>query len=179
MALALCSCAGKTLSPVQEAIVNEIKEKVSGEVSDFRFYTIGKVDSTTFRQEFEHRQKAFEARRDSDEKFLLKYTQEGKRKNAAIKQASYIKTVGILKGLDSLKRASSDILDDVAYYDYVFSGKATGAGMSIEFNETYVSITPDNVVMSMTADKKDLHKSLGRVIPGYLELMEGEEEPVE
>lgn len=172
----LVSCGQKTTDPVEEAIVKEITENLQEGFTTVKIYNYELVDSTTFRQEFEHRKKAFEARRQSDEKFLLQYSREGKRQNAAIKQKSYIKTLSIIDGLDSLEMASSAILDDVAYYDYMFNGMAKGPDSSMEFTDTYVTITPDGRVMSMTSNKKDLHKSLGRVIPGYMDIVQGESE---
>ncbi|MDO5443681.1 MAG: hypothetical protein Q4G10_08425 [Bacteroidia bacterium] len=173
------SCGQKVSDPVQEAIVKEITENLQEGFTTVKIYNCELVDSTSFRQEFEHRKKAFEARKSSDEQFLLKYSREGKRQNAAIKQESYIKTISILQGLDSLETAMSSILDETAYYDYRFSGMAKGPDSSMEFKDTYVTITPDGRVMSMTSNPKDLHKSLGRVIPGYLDLIDGEAEESE
>lgn len=177
-ALVLVSCGQKKTDPVKDAIEGYIVSELS--FPDVKFYSLEKVDSTTFRQEFEHRKKAFEARRASDEQFLLKYTRERKPKNAALKTESFKNTLRIIQGLDSLENVSSAILDNIAYYDYKFSGLAKGPDGSMDFKDTYVTITPDHKVMSMTTDIKDLHKSLGRVIPGYLELVKGaDEEPSE
>ena len=176
---ALVSCGQKVQDPVKDAIVKEITENMEEGFTNVRIYNYELVDSTSFREEFEHRKKAFEARKQSDEKFLLQYSVEGKRQNAAIKQASYIRTIGIISALDSLEAASSAILDDVAYYDYKFNGMAKGPDSSMEFTDTYVTITPDGRVMSMTSNRKDLHKSLGRVIPGYMDVVKGESEDSE
>jgi hypothetical protein len=43
----------------------------------------------------------------------------------------------------------------------------------MQFRDAYISITPDGRVISMTAERRDLHKGAGRVIPGYLELLKG------
>ena len=174
-ALVLVSCGQKKVDPVKEAVTRYIIDNSSQVIAEVRFNTFEKVDSTTFRQEFDHRKKAFEARRASDEKFVIKYMNEGKRKNAALKTESFKNTLRIIARLDSLEKVSSDILDEVAYYDYKFSGQARGKSGSTDFVDTYLTITPDLKVMSMTSNPKDLHKSLGRVIPGYLEAVEGED----
>ena len=43
----------------------------------------------------------------------------------------------------------------------------------MQFREAYISITPDGKVISMAAERRDLHKAAGRVIPGYAELLKG------
>lgn len=173
-ALVLVSCGQKKTDPAKDAIEGYILSELS--LPDVKFYSLEKVDSTTFRQEFEHRKNAFEARRSSDEQFILKYIREGKPKNAALKTESFKNTLRIIQGLDSLEKVSSAILDNIAYYDYKFSGSAKGQDGSMDFKDTYVTITSDYKVMSMTSNIKDLHKSLGRVIPGYLDLVKGTDE---
>ena len=124
----------------------------------------------------DRRKKAFTLKRDADSEFLLKYMQEGKKKNASIKSESYMNDLRILQGLDSLGKANAAILDDVAYYDYRFSATAKGKDVTMQFRDAYISITPDGRVISMTAERRDLHKSAGRVIPGYYELVKGSDE---
>ena len=177
-ALVMTACGQKTADPVQDAIELYIFDKMPELYTEVSFNTLEKVDSTTFREEFDHRKKAFEARRASDEKFILKYTGEGKPKNAALKTESYKNTLRIIEGLDSLELASSSILDEIAYYDYKFSATAKGPDGRMDFEDAYACVTPDHRVMAMTSNLKDLHKSLGRVIPGYLEIVKGEEEDI-
>ena len=175
-ALVLVSCGQKQSDPVQDAIELYIFENMPEMYTQVTFNTLEKVDSTTFREEFEHRKKAFEARLESDEKFILKYTLEKKQKNVALKTLSYKKTLRIIQALDSLEKASAGIMDDVAYYDYKFSATAKGQNARMDFEDTYATVTPDLRVMSMTTDIRDLHKSLGRAIPGYLDIVKGDEE---
>ena len=169
----LVSCGGGTPDPVHEAIRGEIMGNMSQEFSDVTINSVEKIDSTTFRQEFERRKKAFALKRDADGEFLLKYMNEGKKRNAAIKSDAYRNDLQILQGLDSLEAAHAAILDDIAYYDYRFSADAKGQGLKMQFRNAYISITPDGRVISMTAERRDLHKVAGRVIPGYLELVKG------
>lgn len=172
----LLSCGGRTPDPVHEAIKGEIMGNMSQEFTDVTIHLVEKIDSTTFRQELERRKKAFATKRDADSDLLLKYMSEGKRRNASLKSESYKKDLIILQGLDSLEAAHAAILDDVAYYDYRFNAEAKGQGLKMQFREAYISITPDGRVISMTAERRDLHKSAGRVIPGYLELVKGSDE---
>ncbi len=173
--LLLVSCSEKASDPVREAIKGEIMGNMTQEFSDVTINSVEKIDSTTYRTEFERRRKVFTIKRDSDSDFLLKYMTEGKKRNAAIKSDSYKRDLEILAGLDSLEAECAGILDDIAYYDYRFSASAKGQGVTMQFRDAYISITPDGHVVSMTAERRDLHKSTGRVIPGYVELVVGDD----
>lgn len=179
--LLTAGCGTGTPDPVHEAIKAEISGNMPQKFTDVRIYTVEKIDSSTFRQELDRRKALFVTRRASDEKFILKYNSEGKVKNAARKLESFKKDLQILRDLDSLEVSIADILDDIAYYDYVFSAQASGPDGKMEFRDSYAAITPDMQVIGMTAQKKDLHKGLGKVIPGYLKIVKGEEDetPVE
>ena len=174
--LLLFSCGGKTSDPVRDAIKGEIMDNMFQEFTDVNITNVEKIDSTTFRTELDRRKKAFTIKRDADGEFLLKYMQEGKKKNASIKSESYQNDLRILQGLDSLGAALAATLDDVAYYDYRFSATAKGKDVTMQFRDAYIAITPDGRVISMTAERRDLHKSAGRVIPGYYELVKGADE---
>ena len=172
----LASCGSGTPDPVHEAIKGEIMGNMAQEFSSVSIHSVEKIDSTTFRQELDRRKKAFTTKRDADSDFLLKYMTEGKKRNASLKSESYKRDLVILQGLDSLEAAHAAILDDIAYYDYRFSAEAKGEGLKMQFRDAYISITPDGRVISMTAERRDLHKSAGRVIPGYLELVKGSDD---
>ena len=174
--LLLAACGGSKTDPVREAIKGEIMGNMSQDFTGVEIFSVEKIDSTTFRTELDRRKKAFTTKRDADSGLLLKYMQEGKRRNAAIKNDSYKNDLRILQGLDSLGTVHAAILDDVAYYDYRFNAKAKGKDVTMQFRDTYISITPDGKVISMAAERRDLHKSAGRVIPGYYELVKGADE---
>ena len=171
LALLLLSCGGRTPDPVEEAIKTEIMTNMNQQFKDVKITSVEKIDSTTFRTELDRRKKVFTTKRDVDS--------EGKKRNAALKNESYRKDLAILSGLDSIGTVHSDILDDVAYYDYRFSAEAKGQDMTMLFKDAYISVTPDGRVISMTAERRDLHKSTGRVIPGYFELVSGADEEEE
>ena len=61
-------------------------------------------------------------------------------------------------------------MDDIAYYEYVFSGRAETGSEAIEFKDTYVSMSPALKVITMSTDRSDLHKAGGRAIPGYVQM---------
>lgn len=172
----LSSCGTKPADPVEEAITSEIINNMSEGFTSVKIFKVEKIDSTTFGQELERRRHLFETKKEVDGKYMNKYIAAGKPKNAAAKEESMKKDIIIIQCLDSLAVSLEDILDDVAYYDYKFSAQAKSESSSMEFRDSYAAITPDFEVIGMTAKEKDLHKGLGKVIPGYLEILKGESE---
>ena len=170
-ALLLCVLAAgcaKTPDPLQEALSAHI---LRGREGTFRLYSIEKIDSTTFRTEFEHRQNVFERKLQEETKLYENYYFQNKKKNAARHWEAIERTHEVMKGLDSLRTVMAGRMDEIAYYDYVFSGRAETADAATEFKDTYVCMTPALEVISMTAERKDLHKAGGRAIPGYLQML--------
>lgn len=172
----LASCGQKTADPVKEAITAEIGKTMGVEAPKVTFATLEKIDSTTYGQELERRIDVFETKCKVMEKYVVKYTSEGKVNNAQLKREEWIKATQNLNALKAHAETLTDILDKVAYYDYAFSAKASGGDKKMEFKEAYATITPDNQVLGLCANKKDIHKGMGKVIPGYLDIFKGEAE---
>ena len=166
-------CKDKESSPIQEALGAYI---LQGQEGTFRLYRIEKIDSTTFRTEFERRQNVFELKLQAETIFYQSYTMDRKPKNAARHWDAMQGTLANLKGLDSLRTTLEGRLDEIAYYDYVFSGRAETDSQATDFADAYASLTPNLKVIALTSERKDLHKSGGRAIPGYVQLFGKEEE---
>ena len=169
----LCLFAGgcaKSPDPVREALGAYI---LQGREGTFRLYEIRKIDSTTFRTEFERRQNVFELKLQQETKLHESYFLQNKPKNAERHWDAIQRTREIMKGLDSLRAVMADRMDEIAYYDYVFSGRADTGAEATEFRDAYVSMTPAYEVVCLSADRRDLHKAGGRAIPGYLQMLDG------
>ena len=169
--LLLCVLAvgcAKTPDPVQEALNAYILKDQEG---TFRLYNIEKVDSTTFRTEFERRQNVFDLKLQEETKLYENYALQRKMKNAERHWDAIQRTHEVIKGLDSLRASMEGRMDEIAYYDYVFSGRAETGDAATEFRDTWFSITPALEIITMTAERKDLHKAGGRAIPGYLKML--------
>ena len=170
-ALLLCVLAAgcaKNPNPLQEALSAHI---LRGQEGTFRLYGIEKIDSTTFRTEFEHRQDVFERKLREETRLYEDYLLQRKPKNAAVHREAMERTREVMKGLDSLRAGLEGRMDEIAYYEYVFSGRAETGSEAIEFKDTYVSMSPALKVITMSTDRSDLHKAGGRAIPGYLEML--------
>ena len=162
-------CKDKESSPIQEALSAYI---LQGQEGTFELYRIEKIDSTSFRTEFERRQNVLDLKLREETRFYENYLLERKPKNAARQREAMERARASLKGLDSLRTTLEGRLDEIAYYDYVFSGRAEIANQATDFAGTYASITPELEVIALSAAQKDLHKSGGRAIPGYVQLFE-------
>lgn len=174
-ALVFAGCASAPKDPVKDAIKAEILRMEQGFTS-VRFDSVEKIDSVTYGQELERRVKTFELKRDADQQFLVKYSSQHKPKNAAIKQFSYIEDLRILKALDSLGTVIAPISGNVAYYNYKFSAQAKGESSTMKFVDAYVAITPSNEVIGMASKLGDVNKGLGKVVPGYMDIVRSEEQ---
>ncbi len=161
-------CKEQAPDPLQQALKAYI---LQGEEGTFQLYRIEKIDSTTFRTEFERRQNVYELKLKQENKLYRDYLSQNKPKNAKRHSEAIVRTCEIMNGLDSLKAGMKGRLDDIAYYDYVFSAKASSDSQYSEFQSAYVSITPAYEIITLTEDRKDLHKAGGRAIPGYLQLL--------
>ena len=64
-----------------------------------------------------------------------------------------------------------DAVNEIAYYDYKFSAIVTSGRQYAEYDDCFVSVTPQNEVLCFTRDQKDLHKATGKVLPGYSEIL--------
>lgn len=170
---AFCVGCEKKADPLQEVLGAYI---FRGQEGSFELYRIEKIDSTTFRTEFERRQNVFDLKLEEETNLYESYIIQGKPKNAARHLDAIQRTHEVLKGLDSLRAMIEGRMDEIAYYDYVFSGQSVIGDETTNYLSAYASITPALEVIALTAKQKDLHKSGGRAIPGYLQLLKSDEE---
>lgn len=175
----LTACTSTPKDPHLVALEDAIVKQL-GEGTKVTIETFQKVDSTTFGEELDYRQEVFDLRLKQNMKLLEKYKKGGYVKTAVEKRNAINHDHEVIAGLAEMERTLEPILDNVAYYDYCFSGSAKKEGARSVYKEYYASITPEGEVVSISSDKRTLHKALGRVIPGYLELVKGDEgEPAE
>jgi len=168
------SCNKSAPDPVAAAIEAAAMKDAEGEYT-FRITSLAKIDSTTFRTEIGRRRELFALKQQVEERHFQKYSREGKKKNAESHRLDMEKAKANLEYMDYLEQELADMLDDIAYYDYVFSGYSKTDDSRMTYDKVYVTVTPAGEVLTMTANEKDLHKGTGRVIPGYIEGITSEE----
>lgn len=173
-ALALSACGSKfDKDPIAQALTTHILASAP-QCCHFMLTELRLVDSTDFATEFAHREEVFKRQIEKNETLYVRYKTEGQPKNAALKLQAMKNGVRILMGIDSLRKSMEANLSQTAYYDYQFSGHLTKGRQSADYNGWWFTITPSGEVLVVVADRKDLHKSGGKAIPGYLELLKGE-----
>lgn len=174
VALAASCGQQKQADPFKAALESEIKSQL-GEDTRVSFEVFERVDSTTFGEELAYRREVFDLRRSQNVKLFKKYKSAGQVESAAAKQKAIGHDDEVIAGLAQMNESLAGILGDIAYYDYHFTCKASSGSARAEFRDYYATITPNLEVMSIDRSKKTLHKSLGRVIPGYLELVKSDD----
>ena len=176
--LTIAGCSGnqKVKSEAQMALEQEITRLTSPDAKVV-ITLFEKIDSTTYGEELEYRQKAFETKLSQDTKFYEKYRSSGMRVNMDKKYKAIESDKRIIEALAKMAEELGAKAGEIAYYDYHFSGKAETADKLTEFTDYYACIAAeDNAILSMENSTKGLHKTLGRVLPGYINLVKGEEQ---
>ena len=173
-ALVLAAACTPEKDAFQLALENAIAEKY-GEGTKVRIEICERVDSTTFGQELEYRQKVFDLRLAQNQKLLVKYRDQGKPNAAQMKREAILHDNQVIEGLARMHDELGAKLDEIAYYDYRFSGRVTLNGSSKELKDYYATVTPEGEVMNFDAHQKYLHKPMGHIIPGYVELVKGDD----
>lgn len=172
--LALAACVPeKDLYKV--SLENAIREKI-GQDAKIGFEVFERIDSTTFGKELEYRRHIFDLRLEQNTKLLAKYTKDRLLSSAQTKREAILHDNEVIEGLAAMSDGLGELRDQVAYYDYHFTCTASLHGSRAEFKDYYATITPEGEVINMDSSLKTLHKPMGRVIPGYLELVSGEDQ---
>lgn len=158
--LMAASCTPKEKPAAQLSLEQYVATLMGGEVK-VAIGNLTQIDSSTFADEFARREDLFQLAVTQNEKF-------GKADAAA-------KDRQILKDLAALKESMADSVNAVAFRDYSFSLSASNQDSKMEYAEVFAAITPSGDVLCLTKDRKDLHKSTGKAIPGYMEIIKDEQ----
>ena len=170
--LAMAACTQKKeMDPVSQAIVDEMMKDVD-QPYDIQITDLKLLDSTTFAVEFERRIGIYDTRLDQNSARMEKYMREGKKKNASLMFEALQKDTKIYNELNAMKEMMGDDTLNVAYYDYSYTYSGKVGESRIAPKQAFATVTPDYRVLTFAADRKDIHKATGLVIPGYKELLD-------
>lgn len=173
--LGSCGRGKPVLSPQEQAVVEHLAKDIEGEYS-FEFSSFEVIDSTTMAAEIDRRTEAFSAILRQNYNLYNNYVQQGKKRNAAKKEEAILLDTDMLKFLGEYKNNHEDTIDDIAYYVYRFACEGKSEGAIYRYKEAYAAITPDNRVIGVSSDLKNLLRSTGKVIPGYSDIISGDPE---
>ena len=170
--LAMAACTQKKeMDPVSQAIVDEMMKDVD-QPYDIQITDLKLLDSTTFAVEFERRIGIYDTRLDQNSARMEKYMREGKKKNASLMFEALQKDTKIYNELNAMKEMMGDDTLNIAYYDYSYTYSGKVGESRIAPKQAFATVTPDYRVLTFAADRKDIHKATGLVIPGYKELLD-------
>lgn len=172
---ASCGRGKPVLSPQQQAVVEYLAKDIEGE-SSFEFTSFEVTDSTTMATEIDRRIDAFNSILRQNYNLYNNYVQAGKKRNAAKKEEAILLDTQMLKMLQEYKVDNAATVDNIAYYVYRFACEGKSEDAIYRYKEAYAAITPDNKVIGVSTDLKNLLRSTGKVIPGYSELLAGSDE---
>ena len=169
--LALVSCGKKPADPVADAIAAEMMKEVDQpytlQITDLKL-----LDSTDFATEFSRRIGIYNTRLDQNTARLEKYMKQGMKKNASLMFEALQKDTKIYNELIAMKEMMGDDTLKVAYYDYSYTYSGKVGDTRIPAKQAFATVTPDGRVLTFAADRSDIHKATGLVIPGYKELLD-------
>ena len=171
-ALVLLLGCGGTGSDFESALKAKIAEQTGDPGARVRIFKMEQTGQGTLGEELQRRKDVFQLQMKQNGRLYEVYMSKGKPRNAMLKLEAIDKAQRVLRQLDSLEEEYVDVLDSVIFYDYRFSGEAVTKDSRFDLSEAYASITPDGKVLSVSTDVKDIHKSTGRAIPGYVDLFE-------
>lgn len=174
-ALLLASCGGQKLTPVQQAVADKVLE-LNPTYNEISFQRFEVVDSTTYGTELARRKGLFELKNAKAQERLENYAMQHKVKNFEAQAETIAKSKKILSGLDSLISSFAQHVDEIAYYDVSFDATVTNRNQVLHCDGLYAVVTPDLRVLCVVKDRKNLHKGMGTVIPGYDALLGGDKD---
>ena len=173
--LGSCGRGKPVLNEQEQAVVNHLAKDIEGDYS-FEFSSFEVIDSTTMATEIDKRIDAFSAILRQNYNLYNGYVQAGKKKNAAKKEEAILLDTEMLKMLQEYKADNTDTIDEIAYYVYRFACEGKSQDAIYRYKEAYAAITPDNRVIGVSTDLKNLLRSTGKVIPGYSDIISGDPE---
>lgn len=174
-AILAASCSPKAPSdPLEVSLCSAIAGK-AGADAQVSLEGFTRTDSVSFAQLLDLRRKAFELKLAQDTKFYEKYKSEHMGVNAKKHQDAMVRTKNILAGFNVLEAGLAGRMDEIAYYDCAFSGQVKSAAGTMPLDGYNAVVTPSGEVVAIQAGTKNIHSGLGKLIPGYTELIKGEE----
>ena len=176
--LAVCACSQKEPDPVADAIVAEMMKDID-QPYKIVVEELQLLDSTTFATEFQRRIGIYDLRLDQNTARMEKYIREGKPKNATKVFQELQRDTKIFNELNALKEMMAEDTLKTAYYDYSYFYSGKVGEQKVPRKQAFATVTPDGRVLTYAADRKDIHKATGLVIPGYQELLDSFKEAEE
>lgn len=175
-ALCLLGCDRyRPKDPVRESLISVIIQATGADEDKVYITDLHLVDSTTYGEELAVRRYLLAYKAAVNESHRAYYAERGSRRAANLYAASVAKDRNALEGLDSLKVSLGEKLEEVAYYEFVYSAQASSPDTKYIIQDWHFLITPRYHIIAMKQTHTGIARGLGKIIPGYLTVL-GENE---
>ena len=176
-ALCLASCGGNEPDPLTDAVKAKIAESVKGLPEDVRIDHFELIDSSALGTELSRCKDLFRVKIKRENELYEKYQRNAQYSAASAKVQVIAKAQKHYDGIEELEKKFAAQKDSIIAYHYKLAGRAKNSeGALAKFDEAYVAVTPDNKVLTLVTDKRDLGKVVRHAIPGYMELLGADKE---
>ena len=174
-ALSFQSCSQPKSDPLKEAIVQGVMA-ANPDVKSFTVSEVTKVSDVTLEDELGRRTALLETKLKAETRLAEKYANVSMRTNEKRHAEAKDRTAAILEALGSYKEEHTAQLDSIVYSIFEFKGYGTKEnGSSVKNVDMVVAVTPDMKTYNIIpagGSNSNVHKGMGRAIPGYMELLE-------
>lgn len=167
MAIVTISGCGRTSNPLEQAIVENIKE-TNPDVADFEVSELLLENTVTLEKELTRRQCIFINKEKSYRQKAESYVSKNMRVNASKNDSIARSAAEILQRIEAYRETHTAQMDSVIYY--VFRMKGIGhnnVGLKIDVKDYYVTVSPTEEVFAVLPPRSNPYKGMGKVIPGY------------
>lgn len=170
--LSTASCKPKPVNPVKESLITTIIFATGADEKEIYISQLTPVRKVTIGEELAYRRDVFEFKKSVDNAKLKHYEGKGMKRNAAKYRRMIARDEGIIESLDSLRDSLGIKLQETAWYEYTFSADIRTADAIYNVRDWHFVITPKNRILTMKPGLKGLRNGLGRLVPGYGDLMD-------
>ena len=167
-ATAIVSCSSPKYTPEQTAAIRYIEKQV-GPGTKVIISRIATVDSLTYEQLRKDCIDLFKYKKDSHDKVRSAFVTQKLLTNAKVQKEKMAKCDDIISELEAL--GLGNVGQSILCYDVKVSGHADKKKERVIFNDFYVCVGRDGIVLSSGAEKRGLHKGFGKFLPGYTEVL--------
>ena len=174
--LAALACGNPQADPLTEAVKAKVAESVKGAPADVRLDRFELIDSSALEMELSRCKDLFRVKIKRENELYEKYQRNGQYNTASAKVEVIAKAQKNYEGIEALEQKYAAQKDSIIAYHYLIAGRAKNAeGAVAKFSEAYVAVTPDNKVLTLVTDRRDLGKVVRHALPGYMEMLGAEE----
>lgn len=165
LAAVVFSCADR--NPLYPAVEQAVIDS-NPTLQSFYVTSLKLESSVTLDDELNRRQSLFAGKEKTYAKAAEKYKRQNMPNNYAKNEEERQKAAATLERIDEYRKDHEAQLDSIIYYVYRMSGYGYAADKTkFQANNNYVSVTPENKVLSIQPADGNPYTGMGVTIPDY------------